>query len=186
MIQAIPRIRFSAICTCLAALLMADGAVAASEQLVYTGTPFTTVRGVFSTDDFVSMTVTLDAPLVVGGNTPSGTVVASNGVLTVSGAIASGDYFGVNANGQIISWIVGISTVIAPSTSVVIAADYTGPGSFDYSEILAPNVSSGGASFSPGTWNIVNVASIPEPGVPSLMLAGLSAFAFSKRKRLGF
>jgi hypothetical protein len=173
----------------LAAMVSFFGAAGASADAIYsyTGNDFTTASAPYTTSDFVSLTLTLSAPLPDNANLVN--VVPDVVSFHVSDGVFSYTFpvefpatlmqspvldFSTDATGNIIEWAVRL--IAAPSNSgSTIQTFNTSTQIFDEGELLGlafcnPSTSdcSGSNTNSPGTWTTVPAPTVVA-GIPGLV-----------------
>jgi len=176
--KALPKILLTL--TAVAALsLVYPASVQADTTYTYTGNPFTSVNGVYTTSDFVSGMLSLASPL--GANRPFTAVTPihfsfSDGVQTITDLSATSILFlfATGPTGQITRWIVAPSN---PNGGVETINDSGLPDVEDFAFSVDPP-GAGRNRVSPGTW----VLSAPDVG-SSLTLLSLSLTALGVAAR---
>src|SRR6516162_9209674 len=177
--KALPKILLAL--TAVAALSVAYPASvqAAPTTYQYTGNPFTTVSGPYTTSDFVSGMVTFAGPLAP--NLPPFTPVFptaftfSDGVQTLMAPGSPLDVFlfGTGPTGAIVSWSIELDSGSGSIVSSIF---------FDRGSVFTQGL--GFNTNNPGTW--VNVTSVPDTGsslsLMTLTLMALGVAAALRRK----
>jgi len=148
----------------------------------YTGNPFTTVSAPYTTNDFVSVSLTLAEPLSPGfdGSPPILKLVMSDGVQTLTSSSNTGDCpltmclrLLADGVGGIIGWSIYLATQSENASSSISTASGLPVILFaDKASFYTLGVASGGGSNSdsPGTWTMTVV---PEPSTAMLSALGL-------------
>jgi hypothetical protein len=163
--------------------------VFATATYTYTGNPFTTVSGPYTTSDFVSGMVTLAGPLApnMAFDFVSPTAFSfSDGVQTITDQTAAGNIifaFETGPTGAITAWEVDIH---APTLRRILTEHQPMGGltqDLGGQVFLPPLV--GGNSDSPGTW-VKTVSGVPDTGSTlslmtlTLMALGVAASRFTR------
>ena len=169
--------RKSALLALAVGFLMAASVQAVPTTYQYTGNPFTTVSGPYTTSDFVTAMITLATPL---GPNFSGSVspiafTFSDGVQTITNlnATFSSFFFQTGPTGAIIGWVVN---GFVPGGHVA-SLGSAGLGADEGESIDGRGLNSN----QPGTWAMVGV--VPDTGSTlSLMTLTLMALGLVARR----
>ena len=157
--------------SCAVGVLTAAAVQATPITYTYTGTPFTTVTGPYTTSDKVTGSVELMSPLGLNMSLTSVTPLAFSffdGVQTINSSSTlnfATISFGTSPTGAITQWIVQIGT----NTGLIQTANTI--AAFDSGQLLPLGTGSGTVVFAanPGTWSAIT--SVPDAGSTFALLS---------------
>jgi hypothetical protein len=169
--------RFFCIASIVAMLLLPPQLFAGSVTYSYTGNPFTTVVGNVQSGDFLSISMTLTAPLLASQADEVVTPISwsfSDGVTadTLTNAnhtyIFQGFEFATNASGDISGWAVGANTGTASAFSWT-ANNWSIFGGITTLDEYYESFDVSYNQLDPGTWAVAAASTTPEPSTALLL-----------------
>lgn len=176
------------LCLVPAVLVLAAATLAAHADTVYTyhGNDFTTASGPYTTDDSLTLSITLSAPLASTSSLQAYTPTAfsiSDGVQTITNltpGITGSEFVFATSGGVIDQWGIAVFGGNFIIESCGFNPTVCTPQSFDEAE----SVSGGGVGENiadPGTWT--SSAATPEPSTLALFGTGILGLAGVARRK---
>jgi hypothetical protein len=165
-----------------ATLILCPLAAHADTTYTYSGNPFDSVAGLYTTSDSIQGSFTVASPFLLNSSnvfTPS-SFSFTDGLQTLTSLDSTGDFsVDVDNTGDFIGWNISVGS---PNDSIsTFDTNFPTFDAFD-GAVLDLGVNSGENSHAPGTWTVANP--VPEPSTLALLASGALGLLTPIRRRL--